>query len=90
MIINIKKEHQHSWFNALACRARNRRFESVMFRIMKEYVYRDLDCLIDSKTGLPIRIYVPKDKVEDYNEISKRAYESGNRLREVLKESGVV
>lgn len=48
---------------------------------MKEYVYRDLKCLIDSNTQEPLRIYIPKDEVDRYNEISKRAYESGYRFR---------
>lgn len=57
---------------------------------MKEYVYRDMERLIDSKTGLPVRVYVPKDEIEKYNEISRRAYESGVRFREALTERGVI
>ena len=57
---------------------------------MREYVYRDMERLIDSKTGLPVRVYVPKDEIEKYNEISRRAYESGVRFREALKERGVI
>ena len=57
---------------------------------MKEYVYRDMECLIDSKTGLPVRVYLPKEEIEKYNEISRRAYESGLRFREALTELEVI
>jgi hypothetical protein len=57
---------------------------------MKEYVYRDLECLVNSIDGKPIRIYVPKDEIERYDEISRRAYESGYRFKMALQESGVV
>ena len=61
-----------------------------MFRIMNEYVYRDLECLVNSIDGKPIRIYIPKDQIEKYDEISRRAYESGHRFKIDLQESGVV
>jgi len=56
---------------------------------MKEYMYTDLECLRDMN-GDPVRVYVPKDEIEDYNEIAKRARESGARLRQALKEEGVI
>lgn len=52
-------------------------------------MYTDLECLRDMN-GDPVRVYVPKDEIEDYNEIAKRARESGARLRQALKEEGVI
>lgn len=63
-------------------------FESPSFR-MKEFVYRDLECLVDLE-GEPIRIYVPKDEIEKYDEIYVRGYESGRRLLESLKSENVI
>jgi hypothetical protein len=40
--------------------------------------------------GEPIRIYVPKDETERYDEIGRRAYESGRRFREALQLEGVI
>jgi hypothetical protein len=57
---------------------------------MKEYVYTDLECLIDINTELPIRIYIPKDEIEKYNEIAKAGYESGYRLKMALQEMGLI
>ena len=57
---------------------------------MKEYVRRDLECLIDVETQEPIRIYVPKDEVERYNEISRKAFEAGYRFRQGLIGTGVL
>lgn len=61
-----------------------------MFRIMKEYVYRDLECLVNSIDGKPIRIYVPKDEIEEANVMAQAGYEAGYRLMMALQESGVV
>lgn len=57
---------------------------------MKEYVRRDLKCLIDVNTHKPIRIYVPKDEVEKYNEISEKAFATGYRFKQGLIEAGVL
>ena len=53
---------------------------------MKEYVYRKLECLIDHKTGEPLRVYIPKDEIHIYDELSKKAQESGHRLRQLLQD----
>jgi len=60
------------------------------FKIMREYIRRDLRCLIDVNTQEPIRIYVPKDEVERYNEISRKAFEAGYRFRQGLIKVGIV
>jgi hypothetical protein len=57
---------------------------------MREYIRRDLRCLIDVNTQEPIRIYVPKDEVERYNEISRKAFEAGYRFRQGLIKVGIV
>lgn len=56
---------------------------------MKEYVYRDMECLRDLD-GNPIRVYIPRDKVDYYDEISRVAYESGLRFKQALINEGVI
>jgi hypothetical protein len=56
---------------------------------MSEYVYRDSECMVDLE-GEPIRLYVPKDEIDDYDEISRRAYESGRRFRMALQQEGII
>lgn len=54
---------------------------------MSEYVYRDLECLVDLE-GEPIRIYIPKNEVDRYDDISRQAYISGHRFRQALENGG--
>jgi len=56
---------------------------------MKEYVYRDMECLVDLE-GNPIRVYIPKDEIEQYDELCMRARESGMRFRKALQLEGVI
>lgn len=52
---------------------------------MKEYSYRELEVLRDINTGEKIKVYVPKDEVDRYDEIAYRAYVSGCKFREALR-----
>jgi len=56
----------------------------IISKNMKEYKYRKLKCLRDSETGEPIRIYMPVDELDRYNEIAAKAYNAGKNMREVL------
>ena len=40
--------------------------------------------------GEPIRLYVPKDEVDAYDELAQRAYESGRRFRMALQQEGII
>jgi hypothetical protein len=55
-----------------------------------QYVYRDLRCLIDEQTKEPIRVYVPKDRIDDFDSISKTAFEAGRRMKAALTSSPIV
>lgn len=52
---------------------------------MTEYLKKDLTHLIDSDTNQCITVYVPKSQVNKYNEMSRRAFESGRAFKKALK-----